>query len=84
MADKRGHRHPLRLRTSAGLFVDQPWWKRRVPLRYQLRDLPTGVFEGANRYDTDDEHVLHFWRDGKSWDVRWPRTARQALEEVEK
>jgi len=36
-------------------------------------DLPFGVYEGANRYDTDDEHVLHLWRGGQSWDIRLPR-----------
>jgi hypothetical protein len=33
-------------------------------------DLPPGVYEGANRYSTDDEEVLTLWRDGKTWDVR--------------
>lgn len=39
----------------------------------QVRDLPQGVFEGANRYDTDDMHVLHLWGGGQSWDVMWPK-----------
>ena len=38
-----------------------------------LEDLPSGTYLGANRYDTDDEHVLHLWRDGQSWDLRVPR-----------
>ena len=38
-----------------------------------LLGLPAGVYEGANRYDTDDEHVLHLWRGGQSWDIRLPR-----------
>lgn len=44
-------------------------------LREALDSIPPGVYEGANRYDTDDEHVLHLWRDGQSWDVRLARIA---------
>ncbi len=39
-------------------------------LRDALLGLPHGVYEGANRYDTDNEHVLHLWRDGESFDIR--------------
>lgn len=40
----------------------------------QVRDLPQGVFAGANRYDTDTEHTLHLWTtDGRSFDVIWPK-----------
>jgi len=42
-------------------------------MRRELASLPNGVFEGANRYDTDTEHVLHLWRDGQSWDIRVPK-----------
>jgi hypothetical protein len=42
-------------------------------LREAMESLPVGVYEGANRYDTDDEHVLHLWKDGQSWDVRLPK-----------
>lgn len=35
--------------------------------------LPPGLYEGANRYRTDDEEVLHLWREGRSWDLREPR-----------
>lgn len=39
-------------------------------LREMLVAIPaTGLLEGANRYDTDDQHVLHVWRDGVSWDI---------------
>ena len=33
-------------------------------------ELPPGVYEGANRYSTDDEEVLTLWRAGQTWDVR--------------
>ncbi|HET6916874.1 MAG TPA: hypothetical protein VFH56_12360 [Acidimicrobiales bacterium] len=43
-------------------------------LQRGLATLPQGMFAGANRYDTDDECVLHLWTDdGRSFDVRWPR-----------
>jgi len=42
----------------------------------QLRNLPQVTYEGANRYDTDSDHVLHLWAGGKSWDIRWPRADR--------
>lgn len=39
-----------------------------------LTDLPMGLYVGANRYDTDDQHVLHLWsQDGRSFDVTWPK-----------
>lgn len=38
----------------------------------QVQALPQTVFVGANRYDTDNEHVLHLWTaDGQSFDVRF-------------
>lgn len=48
---------------------------RDKALRDALLSLPLAVFEGANRYDTDDEHVLHLWAGGQSWDIRLPRLA---------
>lgn len=48
-----------------------------MSLREALESLPTAVYEGANRYDTDDEHVLHLWRDGQSWDIRLPKVVRR-------
>lgn len=40
-------------------------------LKEQLAKIPQGAEYLANRYDTDDEHVLHLW-DGKghSFDLR--------------
>jgi len=39
-------------------------------LRAALIGLPQGVYIGANRYDTDDAHVLHLWNDkGESFDI---------------
>jgi len=35
-------------------------------------DLPVGMYQ-ANRYDTDNEHVLTLWADGKTWDIRRDR-----------
>lgn len=48
--------------------------KMPLPSTQEWLDLPHGVYEGANRYDTDDEHVLHLWRGGRSWDLRVPRS----------
>lgn len=39
----------------------------------QLDNLPGIRFDGANRYNTDDEQALTLWIDGQTWDVRWPR-----------
>jgi hypothetical protein len=46
------------------------------------RDLPPGVYEGANRYSTDDEEVLTIWRDGKTWDVRVDREVERIKDEA--
>lgn len=68
------------------LFMTEPY-KRRGPrfqdraLREALLALPITVFEGANRYDTDDEHVLHLWGGGESWDIRLPKAAASELSE---
>jgi hypothetical protein len=52
------------------------WNEAQDALRDALRAIPaTGLVEGANRYDTDDMHVLHVWRDGQSWDINCPRVA---------
>jgi hypothetical protein len=41
-------------------------------LRRALGNLPLGLYVGANRYDTDEHHVLHLWtEDGRSFDVTW-------------
>ena len=58
-------------------------------LREALKGIPQGVrpspglssVAGWNRYDTDDELVLHLWANdqhspgGQSWDVRIPKAA---------
>lgn len=41
-------------------------------LAQQLQQIPQGMYEG-NRYDTDDKHVLHIWKDGKSYDITAPK-----------
>ena len=42
-----------------------------------LREIPIQnarlVTSGWNRYDTDNEHVLHVWSEGESFDVRVPK-----------
>jgi hypothetical protein len=38
-----------------------------------ILELPLGVFEGAYRYDNDNEYVLSVWRDGQTWDIRIPK-----------
>jgi len=42
-------------------------------LRKQLLAIPQGNYGGFNRYDTDDQLVLHVWSDGKSFDIRAPK-----------
>jgi len=40
-------------------------------LKDQLVKVPTGAEYHANRYDTDDEHVLHLCDEkGRSFDLR--------------
>jgi hypothetical protein len=39
----------------------------------QLPTVPIGLYSGANRYDTDDEHVLTLWVDGVTYDLRAPK-----------
>lgn len=41
-------------------------------LKDQLAKIPQGAEYQANRYDTDDEQVLHLWNTltGKSYDIR--------------
>lgn len=65
MSVSKGHVHsdnedPINFR--------QPRWQDRT-LRRALLELPFGIYQ-ANRYDTDDELVLHLWKDGESWDIR--------------
>lgn len=40
-----------------------------------ITDLPLGLFDGANRYDTDTHHVLHLWANGVSFDLMVPKAA---------
>lgn len=47
------------------------WPRRPVPT---MLAVPMGLYVGANRYDTDDEHVLHLWQaDGSFIDLRYPK-----------
>jgi hypothetical protein len=55
-------------------LIDPTPRRRHHPMR-ELPRLPLGLYEGANRYDTDNEHVLHLWRGGQSWDIRWPKVS---------
>jgi hypothetical protein len=54
--------------------------RRRVPrhsfaLRSLIVQIPHGTAYHANRYDTDDEHVLKVWDDaGHSYDLRLPKS----------
>lgn len=56
-------------------------------LRVQLLAIPLGAggitSAGWNRYDTDDEYVLHLWSgtwepSGQSWDIRVPKVRAAA------
>jgi hypothetical protein len=45
-----------------------------VAPQWDFDEVPLGMWDGANRYDTDDEHVLTLWRkDGTTFDLRAPR-----------
>lgn len=46
-----------------------------VPSSDSISGIPLGQYAGANRYDTDTEHVLSLWADGKTFDVRVPLDA---------
>lgn len=42
-----------------------------MKLKDQLLKIPQSTEYRANRYDTDDEYVLHLWNDkGNSYDIR--------------
>jgi len=42
-----------------------------VSLKDQLQRVPPGAEYHANRYDTEDEHVIHLWDEkGRSYDLR--------------
>ena len=45
---------------------------RQVMVR-QMKAIPIGNYQGWNRYDTDFQHKLHVWADGKSYDIEVPR-----------
>lgn len=41
----------------------------------RLDMMPLGAWDGATRYDTDNEHVLKFWRGDEHCEIRWPKIA---------
>ncbi len=74
MPDGPNKDDPIRLGGRRHYRRGQPHvWFQDGTLREAFESLPHGVYEGANRYDTDDEYVLHLWRDGQSWDIRLTR-----------
>lgn len=38
-----------------------------------LRSMPQGTEYRATRYDTEDQHVLSVYNDGKTYDIRIPK-----------
>ena len=57
---------------------DRQWWDIPIPVAPTTHDghpLPLGVYD-ANRYDTDNERVLHLWAGGLSYDLRTPKGAK--------
>jgi hypothetical protein len=44
-------------------------------LKTQLKEIPIGNFYHADRYDTDNEYVLHLWKTNteKTFDLRTPK-----------
>jgi hypothetical protein len=44
--------------------------KQPTELLEQMLSIPKEPDFIASRYDTDDEYVLHLWKDGKSFDIR--------------
>ena len=51
--------------------------KNKINLEQQLKNIPMGNFYNADRYDTDNEMVLHLWdkKDENSFDIRIPKHA---------
>jgi hypothetical protein len=76
-----GRAWPHQKHRTWGCFTpERPEEQERVTADW--RDLPPGVYEGANRYSTDDEEVLTLWRDGKTWDVRVDREVERIKDEA--
>ena len=43
-------------------------------LREALKDIPEGLYIGANRYDSNTHHVLTIWADGERvYEMRIPK-----------
>ena len=57
--------------TALGHFTTG-WDAQKKEVENQLKEIPAGNFYYADRYDTDDEIVLHLWdaKDENSFDIR--------------
>jgi hypothetical protein len=71
-------------RDSSGQWCNDRFHRQRSSSEHSVLvlDLPSGVYEGANRYSTNDEEVLTLWRDEQTWDVRVNREAERIKSEA--
>lgn len=46
-------------------------------LQQQIIKIPESNDYKCNRYSTDDEHVLHLWKDNESYDIRIKKDKNQ-------
>lgn len=44
-------------------------------IKQQMELIPHSNFYQADRYDTDNLHVLHLWKDSTSYDIQVPKDA---------
>lgn len=67
-------------------------WKNECPfnsipectlgkIKQMLKDIPLGSNYQANRYDTDDEHVLCVWVDDVTFDIRFEKSYKKPKKE---
>jgi hypothetical protein len=60
---------------------DDGFYQGLLTVADQMKAIPNGNFYHADRYDTDDTHVIHLWDDnGHSFDIRVPQ--EHALHDV--
>lgn len=56
--------------TGLGYFTEG-WDAHEKSIAKQMEAIPQKTFYRTDRYDTDDEYVLHLWDDnGNSFDIR--------------
>jgi hypothetical protein len=53
-----------------------------APVEIQISWIPKDTGFSASRYDTDDEHVIHLWKNGVSYDIRIPKKQETAVQGI--